>query len=124
MSFESCAKEVRGITFQKSQHFVRKRVEVSFYKNSLEPRAKEERNHSQSRAEEKGNTTSNLARKSEEVTRSSKTLNSYGRGAEHQVIGNHNPHTEEKGSITLKSCTQEKRSHKIIKNLKPHAEES
>ena len=53
---------------------MRKRVKVSFY-NSLEPRAEEGRNHSQPRTEEGGNITSNLTRKSEEVTRSSRTLN-------------------------------------------------
>ena len=68
-------KRLEASFFNKSQHLMRNRVEVSFYKNSLEPRAEKGRNHSQPRAEEGGNITSNLMRKSEEVTRSSRTLN-------------------------------------------------
>ena len=43
--------------------------------NSLEPQAKEERNHSKPRAKEERNITSNLVRKKREAIRSSRTLN-------------------------------------------------
>ena len=102
---------------------MRKRVEVSFYKNSLEPRAEEERNHSLPRVEKKGNITSNLVWKSEEVTRSSRTLK---------------PHVEERHSINssrisnlvwkrkgllLQNPMSKKWNHKIVKNSRPRAEE-
>ena len=74
---------------------------MSFY-NSLEPRAEKERNHSQPRAEEKGSITSNLVRKSEEVTRSSRTLKPRAE-EEHQFIRNPKPRAEEEGTITPKS---------------------
>ena len=72
---------------------------MSFY-NSLEPRAEEERNHSQPRAEEEGNITSNLMRKSEEVARSSKNSKPRtDRGAENQFIEIFKPRAKEERNI-------------------------
>ena len=75
MSFESWTKEVISIIFQQKSTPRAKEGRSIIYKNSLEPQAEEERNHSQPRAKEEGNIISNIVRKSEEVARLSKTLN-------------------------------------------------
>ena len=115
-------KRLEASFFNKSQRLVRKRVKMSFY-NSLEPRAEEGRNHSQSRAEEGGNITSNLTRKSEEVTRSSRTLNlvrKRGRASIHRES-----RTSRGGGREhyFRSHVKKGRSYKISKNPKPCAVE-
>ena len=65
---EPRTEEGRGIVFfTRSQHLVRKRIEVSFIRIILEPRTEEKKNCFKPHAKEERNIISNLVRKKKEV---------------------------------------------------------
>ena len=84
---------------------MRKRVKVSFY-NIFEPQAEEERNHSQSRAEEK---------RSYKIIKNSKPRTD--RGAEYQFVKNLKSRAKRGKEQPQTSCERDKKPKKKTLNL-------
>ena len=111
----------------RSQNLVRKRIEVSFYKNHFEPRVEEEQNHLKPHAKEE----SNYFKSREKEKKSYKIIKNFKPHAEEgqSIISSENPkpRVEEERNIKVlnyfKSQAEENSSCKFIKNPKPSAGE-